>query len=509
MTSLLYKLLNTVKMISSVVKKILFVVILVFVSVFSNGQYVVFFALWIFMAILLFAVRRLKRWQGFLLAYLSIGIGYYIGFNFVPFLPIAIPIIVTLIFSLFYSIPYLIDSFFRNRRKSFLSTLIFPCSVVLLEYAYHQINQFGTFGHFAYTQQSQLLLLQSISIFGLGYITFLIAWFASVSNWIYEQKNDGKNIKKALLIYSLVLGLTVSFGIYRVKFQASNHETIRIASISAIDSLKTGVDIQGINDKKTESDVKAITRRNTARLNQNLFDRSIKEAEAGAKLVFWAEGNAVILKEDEKELYEKASKVASGQSIYLGVGVAVIDPSKSKFLENKFVLFDNKGKKVIDYWKGISVPGAEEPISNNKGTGIQKIETDYGTIAGVICFDLDFPNYMKNASGSDILLAPSNDWKEVAKLHTDMSKFRAIEQGFNFIRQTSLGISIGTDYTGKVISKMNHFNSDEKILVTQLPTKGMNTIYSWIGDTFIVFCMLLLILTIIISKKKTKEQVNN
>ena len=35
-----------------------------------------------------------------------------------------------------------------------------------------------------------------------------------------------------------------------------------------------------------------------------------------------------------KELYEKASKGASGQSIYLGVGVAVIDPSKSKFLDN-------------------------------------------------------------------------------------------------------------------------------------------------------------------------------
>src|SRR5690606_38212643 len=100
--------------------------------------------------------------------------------------------------------------------------------------------------------------------------------------------------------------------------------------------------------------------------------------------------------------------------------------------------------------------------------------------------DLDFPNYLKDASGSDILLAPSNDWKEVAKIHADMSKFRAIEQGFNFIRQTSFGISIGTDYTGEVISEMNHFNSDDKILVTQLPTKGTKTIYSKIGDTFIV-----------------------
>lgn len=494
---------------ASIIKKILFVLVLLLFSVFSNGQYVVFFAIWIFTTMLLFAVRKLPRWQGFLLAFLFISISYYIGFDFVPFLPLIVSIIVTLIFGLFASLPYLIDSFFSKKRKSFLSTLIFPCSVVLIEYGYHQFNQYGTFGHFAYTQQSQLIFLQSISIFGLGYITFLIAWFASVSNWIYEQRNEWKNVKKGALIYSIVLGLTFSYGGYRLQFQKPNSETIRIASISALDNLNVSVDAQGLNNKETENDVKIETRKNTTKLNQNLFDRSITEAKAGAKVVFWAEGNGVILKEDENELYKKASVIASEQYIYLGIGVAVIDPANRKFLENKFVLFDKDGRKVIDYWKGISVPGVEAPISNNKATGIQKIETDYGTISGVICFDLDFPNYLKGASGSDILLAPSNDWKEVAQIHTDMSKFRAIELGFNLIRQTSNGLSIGTDYTGKVISEMDHFTDSGKIMITQIPTKGTKTIYSMIGDSFIVFCLLLLISIIIILKKKKSGKVNN
>ena len=490
-------------------RKVIFVSILFLFLLFSNGQYAVFFAIWIATPMLLFAVRKLKRWQGFLFAFLTLGISCYIGFDVMPFLPVAISIVISVIFSVFASLPYLIDSFFSKKRGSFLSTLILPCSAVLLEYAYHLINQYGNWGHFAYSQQSQHLLLQSISVFGMGYITFLISWFASVSNWVYEQRNNGENIKKGVLAYSLVLGLTMMYGGYRVAFQKSNSETVRVASISALDSLKVFVDIQGLNNKETEDDVKIETRRNASKLNQNLFDRSIAQAQAGAKIVFWAEGNAVILKEDENELYEKASEIALEQNIYLGLGVAVVDPTNSKFLENKFVVFDQSGNKVIDYWKGISVPGGEAEVSNNKATGIQKAITPYGTIAGAICFDLDFPDYLKQAKGSDILLAPSNDWKEIDPIHTDMAKFRAIEQGFNLIRQTSFGLSAGTDYTGKTISEMDHFTDNDKTLITQLPTKGVHTIYSMIGDSFIVFCLLLFVLTGIILKKRETVSLKN
>lgn len=485
----------------SIIKKVLFVLILLLFSILSNGQYTCFVAIWIAMAMLLFAVRTLKRWQGFLFAFLIISVGYYIGFDVVPFLPIVVSLIVTLIFSLFASLPYLIDSFFLKKREYFLSTLIFPCSAVVLEYIYHQFNQYGTWGHYAYSQQSQHILLQSISVFGMGYITFLITWFASISNWVYEQRNEWKNIKKGVLIYGSVLSITLLYGIYRTQFESTTIKSVRVASISALDSLAVSFDIGGFNSTETENKIRFEAKEQTTKLNQYLFNKSIEEAQSGAKIVFWAEGNSVILKEDEQDLYRKASLIASEQNIYLGIGLAIIDHTKTKFLENKFVLFAPNGRKVIDYWKGISVPGAEAPISNNKSTGIQKIETNYGTITGVICFDLDFPNYLKDAKGSDILLAPSNDYREINPMHTDMAKFRAIEQGFNLIRQTSHGLSVGTDYTGKIISKMDHFTDNNKILITPLPTKGVKTIYSIIGDTFIVICFLLLISVILILKK--------
>lgn len=488
----------------NLLKKATFVSTLLLFLLCSNGQYAVFFAIWIATPMLLFAVRKLKRGQGFLFAFLTIAVSYYFSFDVVPFLPIAISIAISAIFSAFAALPYLIDSFFSKKRDSFWSTLIFPTAAVLVEYAYHLlINQYGNWGHFAYSQQSQHLLLQSISVFGMGYITFLITWFASVVNWVYAHRSSLKMVKKGILAYGLVLGSTLAYGGYRVAFQKSNAETVRVASISALDSLSVSIDIQGLNQQETKADVKTVTRKATSTLNHYLLNRSIAEAKAGAKIVFWAEGNAVILKEDEQALYQQARQVASEQNIYLGVSVAVIDPTSEQYLENKFVLFDTDGKKAIDYWKQNPVPAAEAPISNKKSVGIQQVETNYGTMAGVICFDLDFPDYLKAAAGSDILLAPSNDFIEIDPMHTDMAKFRAIEQGFNLIRQTSHGLSAGTDYTGKVISEMDHFTDREKVMITQLPTKGVKTIYSRIGDSFIGLCVFLFVLCTVLLKDWT------
>lgn len=253
-------------MISSTIQKIIFVLVLLSFSIFSNGQYSIFFAIWIFTTILLFGVRKLSRWKGFLLAFSSIGISYYIGFDVVPFLPISISVIITIVFSVFASLPYLIDSFFIKNRASFLSTLIFPCSVVLLEYIYHLINQYGTWGHYAYSQHSQHLLLQSISVFGMGYITFLINWFASVINWIYEERNELNKIKNGILIYSLIIGITLLYGGYRTQFQKTDIKTVRVASISALDSLAVSFDIGGLKNKSTENEIRIEANKQTKKI---------------------------------------------------------------------------------------------------------------------------------------------------------------------------------------------------------------------------------------------------
>lgn len=72
------------------------------------------------------------------------------------------------------------------------------------------------------------------------------------------------------------------------------------------------------------------------------------------------------------------------------------------------------------------------------------------------------------------------------------------------IRQTSNGLSAGFDYNGRMLSEMDDFRDSKKILITQAPTKGILTLYSIIGDAFVVFCGVLLFISIyIIRKQKT------
>ena len=71
------------------------------------------------------------------------------------------------------------------------------------------------------------------------------------------------------------------------------------------------------------------------------------------------------------------------------------------------------------------------------------IDTPFGRISAVICWDTDYPEIICQAGESDvdILLSPAYVWDEVASLHFDMAAFRAIENGMTIVRQSDHGLS--------------------------------------------------------------------
>ena len=462
---------------------------------FSNGRFSIFIATWISAALLLNLVRRHKAIKGFFIAWLLLTFAWL--FQFFGMVPLPLPFffIIALVYGLIGSIPYLLDLLLLKRKDQFLHTLIFPSAWAITEFLL-QYTPYGSWGHTAYSQYNQLGLIQSVSLFGMSYITFLIAWSASTCNWALDNQMEWPKIRKGIRIFGGVILITMIYGNARLLFHHPQSKTVRIASISAMEKFDQKSDPELLErfyaNRLTKEDVQSVSRENNI-VNNDLFEQTKKEAIAGAEIVFWGEANGVVLKQKEDSLFQYTSSLAKQHNIYLGLGLGTMNPASEKPLENKLVLFNPDGEISIDYWKAKPVPGPEKAISALKDTHIQTTDTPFGKIGSVICFDMDFPQHLSQAGNLDILLVPSNDWKEIDPWHTHMAKFRAIEQGFNMVRHTSNGLSSGFDYTGKALSEMDHYTNDERVLITIIPTKGVTTPYSVMGNIFPLFCLFLII----------------
>jgi apolipoprotein N-acyltransferase len=145
----------------------------------------------------------------------------------------------------------------------------------------------------------------------------------------------------------------------------------------------------------------------------------------------------------------------------------------------------------FEYWKAIPVPGPDASLQAVDDGRIQVVDTPHGRLGAAICFDMDFPGHLKQAGrqDADIMLVPSNDWREIDPWHSHMARFRAVEQGFNMVRHVSNGFSLATDYHGRVLASMDHFVTDLRDMVAVVPTRGVRTVYSRIGDLFAWLCM--------------------
>ena len=100
--------------------------------------------------------------------------------------------------------------------------------------------------------------------------------------------------------------------------------------------------------------------------------------------------------------------------------------------ENVVHIIDPNGEIVLTHVKY----GGNDFEGSLKGDGVlQTINTPYGKLSAVICWDADFPNIIKQAGEQDVdlLFVPANDWREVKDIHAGMATFRAVENGMSIL----------------------------------------------------------------------------
>jgi apolipoprotein N-acyltransferase len=457
---------------------------------FSNGKWNIPVATWLSLVFALRFWRTQPLKRGFIIYTLVSIIPFYFAWQGVVPIPGIGYFIFVVILCVFNSSFFLIDRSLAPRLKGFVSTLVFPLAIVTMQYIMTIASPYGSFGSLAYTQYGNLPLLQFLSITGLSGITFLLAWFASVVNWAWEQQFEWKKVWRGVVTYAGILAvILIAGGASLISPPAS--DTVRMAAVPATEIFEMSQDTRDSAERFqsgniTETELESIRTEFNANID-DLLERSEQEARAGARIIFWSEGAGYVLEQDETALIERGGMLASQEGIYLGMALATLK-SGQRLVENKIVLIEPSGEVAWQYFKARPVPG--EPSVRGNGE-ILILDTPYGKIAAAICFDMDFPNLIRQAgeAGVDVMFNPANDWEEVAPLRMRMATFRAIENGFSLVRPTSHGFSVATDYRARVLGLTNYFTSEDPVMIAYVPTKGVKTVYSQIGDLFAWLCM--------------------
>src|SRR4030065_2864750 len=147
-----------------------------------------------------------KVGRGYFLICLALVLANIISWwNLMPTNPTLVRIIMGSIFGLLYSIPFLLDRVLVGRFWGFASTLVFPFTRSAYEFLTLWPNPMGTYGALAYRQFSSVYLTQLVSITGLWGVTFLVSWFASMVNWIWEEGMAWQRIRPGLALFASVM----------------------------------------------------------------------------------------------------------------------------------------------------------------------------------------------------------------------------------------------------------------------------------------------------------------
>lgn len=402
-------------------------------------------------------------------------------------------ILIAASFTLYVMIPCIIDRvLYKRLNNQLLTTLIYPASLIVIQFFLSFVEQLGTILHWTGSMFSFKPFIQLVSITGVWGPSFFVGWLASIINLLWEEKFDLKKVIKPVAMFTGLFLLILIWGSIRMAFFAPRNGTVKVGSV--IVGFEEDNMFYAYEDDMPKAEKlrqKEKYRALTFKVQDELFATSEKLIPSGIRILSWASGNAVVFAEDEAVLISRMQNFAREHQIYFFPSLLVLGDYKGPD-QNHILAIRPDGQIEYDHYKG-----RNPNTSFYQGNLIETINTPYGKIASPICFEMEFHRFIGQISkkGVDILIVPGDEpAKGAANMHTELSMFRALENGCSMLRTTLEGLTMGADYQGRVLSYLDFYNTlNTRSIITEMPVKGIRTFYSQTGDWFAWFCLIMLI----------------
>ncbi|HNH26310.1 MAG TPA: nitrilase-related carbon-nitrogen hydrolase [Anaerolineales bacterium] len=439
----------------------------------SGGKWNVPIAAWIApIFVLRFYRQSEKPWLDFLLLWLATAIPLIVSWKGATFFPGLGEIGFFLAVAPIALIAVVTDRYFHVRfPDSAWMLFIFPIAATALDFFQANGSPFGTFGASAYSQRGFLPVMQIASVTGIWGITFAMSLFASTVNRFWEGNASPLSWASAGLLV-LILGLSLG----RTLLPTQPKQTAVIAGFS----LPEGTLSKSLSQFKSGDEAgfrQAMDELHAAELNQI---RTL--AQDGANIVVIQEGGVIGMTDQIEKMIADAGTLAKEENIYVVLPTFDIEQTPPV---NSIYIVDPNGDVVLHHIKY----GGNMFEGTLKGDGVlQTVDTPYGKLSAIICWDADFPNIVKQAGSQnvDLLIVPAQDWLGVRDIHAGMATFRAVENGLTVFRQTGQGVSLVSDPYGKVLNLVDSFEDTEGKFVSiqkvSAPIGSLNTLYPKLGD---------------------------
>jgi apolipoprotein N-acyltransferase len=476
---------------------LLFIVACALCYIFANGQWGIPILTWIYPFLFLSLLRKSQSVRPVLIIFMIYNIGFFIQWtdvlNMGPWICLAIAITVSGI----KTFPYIAYQKFRRSEDCFAATILFPAAMVTAEYVIYLIHPILAGLSDVYTQYQNLTLINLSSLFGVYGIIFVMYWTSAVAIWLREHR-EGQKSKKAIIIYAIAMGFVFMYGIAMLNLPITKSNTVRIASITVPvkELLENDDDVYKVfYSNSFSAENLATTKKKLSQVHDELFKKTIEEAKAGAKIIFWSELNGAVMQEDEARLITHAAEIAKQQNIYLVISLLTKTPYE-KYKDNKVVAFNPQGEILSEFFKTVRSPG-ELCV---EGTGkMQDFPSEFGRLTSFICSDMASSDLVNQAGRDnvDIIMVPASDWKEMSPIAIKTAIVRGIENGCSVVRQTNMGISIAADYSGRILSRSDYYTSESMNMVSEIPIRGRFTVYPYVGNILPWGCTVYVVLSLL------------
>jgi len=443
-----------------------------------------FFA-WFALVPWLFAIRRQRPLQAFLLSYL-VGLVFFSGVVYwVTYVSNLGFTLLVFYLALYFAVFGLVFSIF-NFQFSIFNFFIIPCVWVTLEYIRsHLFIGFG-WALLGYSQYSALPIIQISDITGSYGVSFLIV-LVNVGIWQMLTLRSLAMRKSAFCILSSVI-LVLTYGYYKLN-QPAEGQNIKVAVVQ-------GNIPQGMKWDPQARDY----------ILEEYSHLTKQAALKHPQLIIWPETSVPGYLESEPQLLRKIATL-SKKTFPAELLVGTPQEGRNKKTYNSASLLSG-GKIIQRYDKLHLVPFGEFVpwpafFSRFSFAGLAGDFTpgeDYTVFSlsqtkpkikfsALICFEDTFGHLARRfvQKGAKFLVNMTNDaWfgdSSELEQHLQASVFRAVENRVNLVRSGNTGISCFISPWGKILSRTSDY------LAQDLQIVPMSSFYTSFGDIFAWLCL--------------------